>query len=544
MHHYCHLSLAFLFGTFCIRAHAAEPPKLDRLFPPAVTTGQNPIAAEGKFPTWPVDVYCDRPDVHIACESESGKLIATVAENCAPGVAWLRMSDAQGASQLCPLIIETMPVILEQEPNAAIHQSAVIALPGTLAGRLEKNEDVDAFRVDLQQGESLHARVIANQILNSSMDAVLQITDIAGNVLAQSDDELGLDPQLVYEAKETGQIVLRLFAFPETPTGTIGLAGGPEFIYALQLVKTPCIDHYLPLFDVDHTRPAQPFGWGLLDQPLVRAAASEVSPVTLYSPGASSWQWLPPLHRPAGVTWTSVMEPATSEALAPTPLLLSGHIAQAGEVDTYRVQLTAGKKYRAQVHSRQFGFPLDSVLRLVDAQDGRELARNDDAQRNDYDATLDFTPKSDMQTELQISDLAASASPRHAYSIAVFEVQPSVALQVASDRFSVVPGSSIEVPLTIQRTDGFEDELKISAVDLPSGLSCQSVTSAGKGETAKSVKLTIQADPSTAAGHGRMRIVAVTAAAATDEPEEWHATYSLRSQLLIDSFWLTTTPAP
>src|SRR5690606_35080639 len=116
------------------------------------------------------------------------------------------------------LVVQSEPVTLEAEPNDHPAQTTAVAMPATVVGRLEKNEDVDGFRVALESGQTLVASCLAHRVLGSPMDAVLQLCDADGNVLAQSDDERGIDPQIVYNAAERRELIVRLFAFPETPT--------------------------------------------------------------------------------------------------------------------------------------------------------------------------------------------------------------------------------------------------------------------------------------------------------------------------------------
>ena len=91
------------------------------------------------------------------------------------------------------------------------------------------------------------ADVLANQVLKSPMDAVLQIASAEGFLLAQADDSPGLDPRLVFTAPEAGDYFVRIFAFPETPNSSIRYAGGNDYLYRLTLTTGPYLHHTLPL---------------------------------------------------------------------------------------------------------------------------------------------------------------------------------------------------------------------------------------------------------------------------------------------------------
>jgi hypothetical protein len=67
-------------------------------------------------------------------------------------------------------------------------------------------------------------------------------------------------------------------------------------------------------------------------------------------------------------------------------------------------------------------------------------------------------------------------------------------------------GKTLEIPVTVNRQNGFGEELKIEAVDLPAGVTAEVATSAAKGDTAKAAKLTLKAAEE--AKPGAFRIVA------------------------------------
>lgn len=518
--------------------------KLDRFYPPAVAIGvESSLKAEGKFPNWRVSVDCDRPEISITAGKDSGDLKVAVPKDASPGVAWVRLHDKVSASSLVPILLEPIAPLAETEPNNDADSSMKLELPSVVVGKLGKSGDVDSFRIEGRAGQTLVVSAIAHRGLRSPMDAVLQLVDLKGNVLFQSDDARGLDPQIVFEIQEDGPLLARIFAFPETPNSTIGFAGASSFVYMLRITTGPFLDHALPMVRGKGSKDvAKPFGWNLPARPkLIQSAATGYSPSVMHLPGSLGWQW----QTTATQETANVFESDNPQQLARIdrlPCIFSGHIAQSGEIDRALISLKKGKKYRASVRSREFGFTVDSVVRFVDAKSGEELARNDDRSRNEYDAAVDYSPKSDVDAELQVSDLVDGFGARHAYSVLIEETKPKLELTVDADHFLVKAGGSVEVPITISRLHDFQSKVEVVASGLPNGVSAEAVYSEAKGGSAKSVKLKLTATTEAASFQGVFRIEGrVSEEDDNDADPVFTATYPLRDVIRLDSIWLTVT---
>ena len=524
-------------------AIASAQVQLDRFFPPAVGIGGEAVVkAEGKFPSWPVAIDVDRDDVSVEVSEDSGSLKVVVNGDATPGVAWIRMRDADSASSLVPLLIEPLVVTEEVEPNDKIDEAMKVELPCILAGRLAKSGDVDVYRFSVRSGQTITLSVLANQLLQSPMDAVAQLVDESGNVLLQIDDRRGLDPQIVYRVQQDRTLCLRLFAFPETPNSTIGYAGAASFVYLVRLTNEAFVDHILPLSEPNDDEVSGMDGWNLAEDAKVQVApATGFSPRVAFVPGALGWQWQ--LSRPDEAKHQFESD---DEEVVPSvdklPVFFSGRLKRSGEVDRLRFPVKKGTRYRIAVDSRRFGFLLDSVLRLVNPDDGSELARNDDESRNQFDAALEYSAKADGVIELQISDLVDGYGMRHAYTTLIQEAPRNVAMTVAADHFALAAGASVEIPVVISRRGGFGSKLLVKADRLPPEVTCEPVESDGKGDTAKNVTLKLIAKEGVASSQGAFRITAQTMDDADGLSDElFYATYPLRDLVNLDEFWLSVS---
>ncbi len=523
--------------------------ELERFFPPAVARGTTTsIKADGKFPDWPLEIECDQADVVIECDEKAGEFKVTPSPT-AVGAAWIRLHDPQSASSLVPLLIESTALTLETEPNETLAKAATISLPATIVGKLEKNGDVDMWKLSLQEGEQLVASVTAHTLLNSPMDAVLQLVDARGLVIAQAEDNNGLDPQMIYTAKRAGDFYLRLFCFPETPTGTIGFAGGANFVYMLRMTIAPFLDHVQPSRSlVENTTQPRAFGWSLPDAvKLEIRAATEIAPAILHSPQATGWQWLPQMRPGRWSVGFDEQNSAPETALEP-PVLFYGRIGQAKEIDRIRLKVKAGVSYRAEIVSRELGFKLDSVLRVLKSDSTTPIARNDDSGRGSFDAVVDFKTEKDEELVIEVSDLADSGSLRHAYELIVAESLATANLTVAADHFRIAIGKSVEIPISIERQSAYAQRLEIAAKNLPPGITAEKVISEPKGDSSKSVKLKLTAAADAGLYQGSIEFIStpvddqnnpLPGSLPGPHANQLPIKFTLRPQIDLTNLWLT-----
>ncbi len=96
------------------------------------------------------------------------------------------------------------PVLREVEPNNELGNAMPLAVPGCVAGRIDKPGDVDRFSFQAKKGVSYTVRLLA-KALGLPLDAFLTLTDSTGKELARNDDATdGDDPLLNWKAPADG----------------------------------------------------------------------------------------------------------------------------------------------------------------------------------------------------------------------------------------------------------------------------------------------------------------------------------------------------
>lgn len=131
--------------------------------------------------------------------------------------------------------VDTLPELMEQEPNNSPDAAQPVALPVTINGRINRPGDWDVFRFEGKAGQEIVVEVLARR-LDSPVDSVLKLTDAAGKQLAYNDD---------HEDKGSGLNTHHADAFFQTKLPADGVYyvhlgdtqrnGGEDYAYRLRL---------------------------------------------------------------------------------------------------------------------------------------------------------------------------------------------------------------------------------------------------------------------------------------------------------------------
>ncbi len=473
-------ALWFMFGASPVFLQAAKP-EVSGLYPAGGQIGQTiEVEVAGKLGSDPVQVWTDRDDVTAEATKDGKKLKVAIAADAVPGVCWLRVWNAEGASALRPFALGRLPEVLENEPNETLTAAQTVDAAGSVInGKLHKSGELDTFKVSLKKGETLVADVLAHQVLKSPMDAVLQIASAEGFLLAQADDSPGLDPRLVFTAPEAGDYYVRIFAFPETPNSSIRYAGGNDYLYRLTLTTGPYLHHTVPLaVGADKPASLSLMGWNLpAEDQTLNLKSSEPILETLKIPAAV------PLEVRA-VAHPSLIEAdakAGSPSLVP-PFSLTGHIEKADEIDRFQIAAKKDETLIVKVESAELGFPLDPVLEIRDAQ-GKSLQAMDDKSRNAADAETTWKVPADGTYEIQVTDRYQHGGWDYAYLLTVEKPKATFQVSLSGDVFTLTKDKPLEIPVTIARVNGFDGEIDVAVRGLPESFAVETSEAKPGGES-------------------------------------------------------------
>ncbi|HVU89593.1 MAG TPA: PPC domain-containing protein [Pirellulales bacterium] len=532
---------ALLLGiTFFTHMAYAAPPQWKYLFPAGAQVGTTvELEARGKFEQWPLAVWADRPGVTISAKEDKGKFVATVAGNALPGVHWLRFYDAEGATPLVPFVVGYLREACEQEPNDAPTRPQDVGPPQVVVnGRLQKRGDVDTFAVHLEKGQTLVAEIDAHRTLASPVDTVLEMVSTTGGfVLARNDDDQELDSRLVFAVPRSGSYMVRVFGFPAAPNSTIALAGDDSYAYRLTLTSAGFLNYSLPLAVSADTAHVQAHGWNLLPetQQVAPAILPNAKEAALFHPQLANTLLIPVVQH-ASILADEPSRPEIPQNIT-LPVTITGRIEFPRDKDSFRFSAKTGETLNFRVESRQLGYPLDPVLEIRDSQ-GKLLSRVDDVGAG-RDAEITFAAPADGEYQIVVSDLHRHGAPNFVYRLSALAARPDYALSLGGDTFSVAVGQRLELPITIERLQGYKEPINLRVEGLPGGVTVEPAVSLGEGDSAKTVKLVITTGD--AAFSGPIRVIGTTAGA-TLEPHTATAPLIGRGQRTPDA-WLTITAA-
>lgn len=486
-------------------SQGAELPVVNRIFPPGAMRGSTlQVEAQGKFPNPGVQVWSTPAGLTWSPMEEAGKFSVSVDPQAVAGVYFVRFLDQVGASNVHRFIIGTVPETSEVEPNNDFREATVpLSLPTVVNGVLQQSGDVDSFRLSAKAGETIVASLDASRHLRSPVDAVMQIVDLKGNVLATNHDYHDLDPLISWSSPFDQEVVVRVFGFPSEPNSTIGLAGGENYLYRLTVTTGPFLESVLPrAVSVVTTTSLAPLGWNFpASHPPVAIPAQAFDPVWTDDnffrfsidavPGAITLPILSsPIHREADV---AVSLDAAGEPLAlASPLCISGSIAASREVDRYWFIAEKDVAMEISVASRELGYPLDPLLEIFDAA-GNRLHRIDDLGAS-ADPKHRFVAPVSGRYQVCISDVNAWGDPHAYYLLRIDAEAKDFRLSATTDLFTGKIGEKIEIPVRVERLANFDLPIRISLAALPEGCSCSEVLSEPSGDSSKEVRLELLVD--------------------------------------------------
>ena len=373
-------------------------------------------------------------------------------------IRW-QAANANGASSTGIFVVGTGVEVLEDEKRTGAQ--ALAAIPITVSGRLWKNEEVDRYTFTAAKAGPITCDLMARR-LGSNFNAVLEVIDAKGKLVAESVDTEGFDPALTFTAVAGAEYTVAI--------RDIDHAGDRSFVYRLEVRPGSRVLATLPAAGQrGTTREVEFLGIGLA----TGGTAVESVKKSVAFPATESASFIYNLETAWGPVPHTFALSDLPEAVGAAPLTIPGAIT--GVLDKpnseakYVLMGKKGDRWSILAEARRFGSPLDVTLRLL-GPDGKHIAVNDDLPGT-TDAGLEFTVPADGAYTVVVSDTAGAGGSKLAlYRISVSVPKDGFTLHVPAQKLSAPLGTKVPLAIKATRTGNFKGPITVILAGLPAGI--------------------------------------------------------------------------
>lgn len=414
----------------------------------------------------------------------------TVSSDAIPGVRDFRVFTPHGVSTLGQLVVARDPIAIESiDDNGSRDRAQQISLPATICGTIEKAEDVDwyRFQVDARSEWIFHVR--AQRLLNrmhdmqTRIDPLIILRNATGATIASNDNFYAGDPLLHHTFGEGGEYFLGV--------RDVRYQGNADWTYSIEAHNRPFIKQVVPpVVSMESPNTLAAVGCNLPSSPTIQLPPATASPGISWF--TSSFESRPTNEFAALVTHLPVVREekptvsaevavensnglgtATNTTLFAIPSIVTGTIAEAGECDRYLFKAKAQEKISFQVFSRRLLSDMDPLVRILN-EEGKSLTEADDAtvhRMTQADPWLEnWTVPADGMYILEIQDLHQRGGPGFTYAIQAEVAKPYFLLEADTDKTLLTPGMGGVVYVRAIRKNGFAGEIQLDVSNLPDGV--------------------------------------------------------------------------
>jgi len=441
----------------------------------------------------------------------------SIAANAAPGEREIRLATPNALSNPLRFCVGTLPEITKlaakptnpdldkyiekmggrPAPVGTPKYETHVSLPAVVNGQIMPG-GVDRYRFLATRGQQIIIAASARELIPYLADAVpgwfesvLTIYDAKGKELASGERfHFRPDPVIHFEVPCDGEYTVEIH-------DSI-FRGREDFVYRLAIGELPFVTGIFPLGGKSGENTSVILtGWNLPEKTFSSGNTNVESGIT-----SLDGNFINPVPFAVdNLPECSEREPNDSVKTAQAvtlPVIVNGHIGKPGERDVFKFEGHAGQQIVAEVFARRLDSPLDSFLRLTDA-DGKQLAFNDDFEdkgsglnTHHADSYLTATLPADGTYFVHLNDTQGQGGPEFAYRLRISEPQPDFALRAVPSSISLRAGMSAPMTVFALRRDGFTNAINLELKAAPAGFS---LSGARIAEGQDKAQFTLKAPP-------------------------------------------------
>ena len=461
-----------------------------------------------------------------------GQFAVTIGADVPAGIYEARVVGRYGVSNPRAFTVGVYDELHERGGNTAKEAAVELKMDTTISGWVDANNR-DYFKIALTKDQRILFDC-ASQRIDSRMDATMALFDPSGKQIAKSRDACGSDPFIALTAPADGEYILMLYDFTYRGGNDyfyrLTAHAGPHVDFIFPPAGFPGSNEQYTIYG-RNLPGGEPSDVKLNGQSLERLTVSipvpadsavtnrlnvngRVEPCAfaldnfMYRFNAATPTLVYIAHAPVVVEEEPNTDPGQAQEVS-VPCEVAGQFYPAGDKDYLKFEARKGDVYYIDVVSHRLGLEVDPYLvveRLTKNDKGEEVAAvvaniDDPGDRNgrigsNFDSSTDdptykFTADQDTTYRVSVWNQygASTNDPRHVYRLSIRKPKPDFRLAAVAERLqapvnaaavitgttSVRRGGTAVYDVRIDRRDGFNDAIELSAEGLPGSVSCPSV---------------------------------------------------------------------
>ena len=378
-----------------------------------------------------------------------------------------------------PLVfyVSDLPEALEEERNDEDSGTEIQkSHPFVLNGQIVPG-DVDRFSFKAKKGEQLVVAAAARDLMPHLADAVpgwfqatMALYDAKGNEVAYADDyRFNPDPVLYYRIPKNGTYTLEI--------KDAIYRGREDFVYRISVGELPFVTSVFPLGGrLGSTTTLQVRGVNLPARTLsIKGDESGRQEITALEGNRLANRVPFAVDEDNTVLEAEPNDDTAQAQPIKSNTVVNGRIQKPGDRDVYAFEGIAGRRMVAEIRARRLNSPLDSVLKITDAE-GKVIAVNDDHEdkssgliTHHADSFVSFTLPTSKTHYIHVGDIQNQGSEAHAYRLHLHPSRPDFALRVVPSAVNALPGATVPISVFALREDGFDGAIELSLQGAPDG---------------------------------------------------------------------------
>lgn len=481
----------------------AAVPTLTGLTPGGVGFGASiPVKFAGKLDGDMRRVWCDDPQVVLTVPDAAGASVVSVAAGTRPGVKWVRLVNAEGASTAARFVVSAVPRLDEKEPNDELSTPQVLgSIPAWVHGQLDKAGDVDGYGVKLRKGVPIWVRVDGYS-LGSGVDLMMHVVNPRGERVATASDSRNLDPELVFTPDEDGLHVVQIAGFIHPPASDVNFTGAGGKFYQIHFSEGPVVTRVFPA-----AVPAEGKGTLTLFGPGVNAGSkAEVVAVPLVGESDRGEVVVKQAPLPLEVVRARypVVEASGATVESPVavkvPCVVASRIPAAGKEAVFKMAMKKGERLQARFWSRSIGLGVEGNVTIFNPS-GERVAANANPADVFTEPTVAWSAVVDGEYAVRVGDLFGRCAEGSDFVLEIAPPAPDVSVSLLDGKsIRVEPGKSVNVKVKVTFIGGWKEPLVLRVNGLPDGVAASEVAVPEKGgDVDLKIEAAVNAPLSTAA---------------------------------------------